>query len=158
MKTRKDVALLMESVFEQLRQTREAGQKEYAHSEENALRNFEDTGKELDIPRERVLWIFLKKHLDGVLAYIKGYQSQREDVRGRIKDIIVYLILLWAMIDDREGQRDKERQAIREQGTRPEDQLNYERRENEAPQGRGEGTQVGSDPQVGPRPGPLHIG
>jgi hypothetical protein len=116
-KTRKDVAELMEVVFEQLRATREAGQKEYAHKEENAFRNFEQTGDDLDIPREKVLYIFAKKHWDGILAYIKGHQSQREDVRGRIKDVIVYLILLWAMIDDREERRrGKERQALGEQG------------------------------------------
>lgn len=157
MKTRKDVALLMESVFEQLRATREAGQKEYAHSEENALRNFEDTGKELDIPRERVLWIFLKKHLDGVLAYIKGHQSQREDVRGRIKDIIVYLILLWAMIDDREEQRGEKRKAIREQGTGTVQEF-HERQQDEAPQGRGEGTQAGPNSSPSESLGSLHLG
>ena len=49
-----------------------------------------------------VLWIFLKKHMDGITAYIKGHKSQREDVRGRIKDAIVYLMLLWAMVEERD--------------------------------------------------------
>ena len=103
MKTRADVAKLMSEVFADCQKTREAGQKEYAHDEENALRNFEQTGLDLGIPREKVLYIFAKKHWDGVLAWINGHRSQRENVRGRIKDIIVYLILLWSMVDDDEA-------------------------------------------------------
>ncbi len=107
MRSRADVALLMSTVFKECQETREAGQKEYAHSEENAFSNFERTGAELHISREKVLYIFAKKHWDGVLAWINGHQSQREDVRGRIKDMIVYLILLWAMVDDLEEQTKK---------------------------------------------------
>jgi hypothetical protein len=106
MKTRADVAELMEKVFKECQATREAGQKEYAHDDQNALANFERTGAELEIRREKVWYIFAKKHWDGVLAHIRGHHSQREDVRGRIKDLIVYLILLWAMIDDDEMDRE----------------------------------------------------
>lgn len=100
MKSRSDVATLMDKVFKELHATREAGQKEYAHDNDNALANFERTAKEVDTTREKVLWTFFLKHKDGVAAWIKGHRSQREDVRGRIKDMIVYLILLWAMVDD----------------------------------------------------------
>jgi hypothetical protein len=100
MKTRGDVAKLMDEIFTECQKTRDAGQKEYAHSESNALGNFERTGEDLKIPREKVWYIFTKKHWDGVLAWINGHRSQREDVRGRIKDMIVYLVLLWAMVDD----------------------------------------------------------
>lgn len=103
MKTRKDVAELMERVFAECQKTRDAGQKEYAHDDKNALANFERTGAELNIPREKVWYIFAKKHWDGVLSYINGHRSQRENVRGRLLDLIVYLILLWAMIDDDEA-------------------------------------------------------
>lgn len=105
MKTRADVAKLMSEVFADCQKTREDGQKEYAHDEENALRNFEQTGTDLRIPREKVLYIFAKKHWDGILSYINGHRSQRENVRGRIKDVIVYLILLWAMVDDDEAKK-----------------------------------------------------
>lgn len=104
MKSRADVAKLMDDIFVQCQQTRAAAHLEYAHEEENALRNFEQTGADLSIPREKVWWIFAKKHWDGVLAWINGHRSQREDVRGRIKDLIVYLVLLWAMVDDVEKQ------------------------------------------------------
>ena len=41
------------------------------------------------------------KHIDGINAWVKGHESQREDVTGRIKDAIVYLCLLWGMADDK---------------------------------------------------------
>jgi|TARA_R100001530_G_scaffold131243_1_gene102779 hypothetical protein len=47
--------------------------------------------------------VYLLKHIDGITAYLAGHKSQREDVRGRIKDAIVYLMLLWAMIEERES-------------------------------------------------------
>ena len=103
MKTKADVQKLMDRVFQELQETREAGQKEYAHDEGNALANFERSASECNVSREQALWIFAMKHKDGIAAWIKGYRSQREDVRGRIKDLIVYLILLWAMVDDSEG-------------------------------------------------------
>jgi hypothetical protein len=82
---------------------RESGQKEYAGADENALGNFERLALMLDINRESILWVYATKHLDGITSYLRGHKSQREDVRGRINDVIVYLILFRAMIDDKEG-------------------------------------------------------
>ena len=79
---------------------RAAGQKEYARKNNNAFANFERVAKAIEIKREEVLMTYILKHVDGVLAYIKGHKSQREDVRGRITDIIVYLCLLWGMVEE----------------------------------------------------------
>lgn len=76
---------------------REAGQKEYAHEEDNAFANFERAGQALGVPREVVLKIFALKHVDGVKAWAGGHKSQREDVTGRLNDIMVYMVLLDAM-------------------------------------------------------------
>ena len=84
----------------EINKTRESGQKEYAHKKDNVFANFERIGSALDINREKVLMIYLLKHVDGIKAYVNGYKSQREDVRGRITDIIVYLMLLWGMVED----------------------------------------------------------
>lgn len=99
MMTYSDITNVMNDVFTECRQLRDAGQKEYA-KELDALSNFNRLADELNLDRKQILWTFLKKHYDGVLSYINGYQSQREDVRGRINDMIVYLVLLRAMIED----------------------------------------------------------
>ena len=79
---------------------RAAGQKEYARKENNAFANFERVADYIDSDRQKVLMVYLLKHVDGIASFVNGHQSQREDVRGRITDAIVYLCLLWGMIDD----------------------------------------------------------
>jgi len=95
--------LMNGTIFPKLDSLRNAGQKEYAHAEENAFANFERVGEHLGIPREKVLSVYMLKHLDGVMAYLNGHTSQREDVRGRISDLMVYLCLLWGMIEENEN-------------------------------------------------------
>ncbi len=101
---------LMDSIWKRVLKIRDAGQQEYAHDEKNVFANFERVGNLLDVNREKVLMTYLLKHIDGIAAYTKGLKSQREDVRGRITDAIVYLCLLWAMVDynDYEGREDEE--------------------------------------------------
>lgn len=100
MMTQEQMSKIMDQVFEECRGLRAAGQLEYAHKDQDAFANFERTGNDLNLPRETILWIFAMKHRDGIAAYLKGHKSQREDVRGRINDLIVYLVLLRGMIDD----------------------------------------------------------
>lgn len=100
--TRSEVASVMERVFGECEKLRGAGQKEYAHDEGNAFANFERVANDLGISREKVLWTYAMKHRDGIVAHLNGHTSQREDVRGRINDLIVYLCLLTAMLDENE--------------------------------------------------------
>lgn len=93
---------VFDRILDEIRATRAAGRAEYAHVTESAFDNFERTGAELGISREHVLWIFAMKHRDGIAAWLKGHKSQREDVRGRIKDLVVYMTLLWGMVEDTE--------------------------------------------------------
>lgn len=88
---------------DELQFLREAGQKEYAHGEDNAFGNFERLASMLNIDRKSILWVYCTKHLDGITSYLSGHKSQREDVRGRINDVMVYLTLLRGMIDQEEG-------------------------------------------------------
>jgi len=91
---------LFKDIIEEVKATRDDGQKEYAHTEDNVFANFERVASSLDISKEKALMVYLMKHMDGINAHIKGHKSQREDVTGRIKDAIVYLCLLWGMVDD----------------------------------------------------------
>lgn len=95
---------LMMRIFNEIITLREDGQKEYARDEDNVFANFDRIAADLGISREKVLWVYVMKHRDGIAAYINGHTSQREDVRGRIKDHILYLILLWGMIDAQQDQ------------------------------------------------------
>ena len=96
--------IISEEILPQVMKTRDAGQKEYAQDVENVFANFERIAKSLNSTREKVLMTYLLKHIDGITAYVNGHQSQREDVRGRITDIIVYLMLLWGMVETKDTQ------------------------------------------------------
>lgn len=100
MKSRKQVADIMTAVFAECQNLRNAGQEEYAHSDENALSNFEHLASDLKLSREKILLVYFKKHYDGVVSWVNGHKSQREGVQGRINDMIVYLCLLRAMVED----------------------------------------------------------
>lgn len=95
---------VMFDVFFECSELREAGQREYAGAEK-PFGNFERLAEELSsvsesLTRELILWVYAKKHEDGIRSYLNGHKSQREDVRGRINDFIVYMILLRAMIEE----------------------------------------------------------
>ena len=109
---------LMQDVFEkEIMALRKQGQQEYASSDD-AFSNFKDEGKELHLDPEVVLWVHAMKHKSGIASHIRGVTSQREDVRGRINDLIVYLFLLRGLIDEKEEERrreDERRKQTKEQ-------------------------------------------
>ena len=99
----KEMIELMNTIFDSILKMHKEGQKEYAHDEDNVFANFDRVANQTNADRKFVLWIYLMKHVDGIASYINGHKSQREDVRGRITDALVYLIILWAMINKDEG-------------------------------------------------------
>ena len=103
---------LFEEIISEVKETRDAGQDEYAHEDSNIFANFERVGNHLDITSEKTLMVYLLKHIDGIIAWVNGHKSQREDIRGRIKDGIVYLMLLWAMAEDESPKRSNNYQKI----------------------------------------------
>ena len=98
--TRAEMARVMERVFAECNAVRGEGQKEYARRDDSAFANFERIAVDLGITREKVLWVYAMKHKDGIASHLNGHTSQREDVRGRINDLIVYLFLLRGMLDE----------------------------------------------------------
>lgn len=65
--------------------------------------NFYRLGKELGLDPKMVLWIYLKKHLDSIVCYIKqGKEYSNEKIQGRIHDARNYLVLLNGIIKQQE--------------------------------------------------------
>lgn len=94
---------LMNAIIKEVTLTRDEGQKEYAHDEKDVFANFNRVANLLEEDRKKVLMTYMLKHIDGIAAYVKGHKSQREDVTGRITDCMVYLMLLWGMIEEEKG-------------------------------------------------------
>ena len=100
---RTSMSKLMDKILEEVTIMRDAGQKEYSHNTDDVFANFNRVSNLLEVDRKKVLMTYMLKHIDGIAAYVKGHKSQREDVTGRITDCMVYLMLLWGMIEDEDG-------------------------------------------------------
>ncbi len=104
--TQEDMKRVMKQVFSECNALREAGQKEYAHDKDNAFSNFDRAALHLDVDRRAILIVYLMKHIDGIIAYINGHESQRESITGRINDAIVYLCILRGMVEEAQFTQD----------------------------------------------------
>lgn len=94
-------AFFQNTIFPEMMAVGKVATREYSRVE-NIFDNFERLAEDSEgkLTREQVVWILLKKHLDGIRHHVFGFRSQREPVQGRIKDAMVYLGLLWAMVED----------------------------------------------------------
>ena len=101
--THKEMQTLMNAIIKEVTLVRNEGQKEYAHDKTDVFANFNRVANLLEEDRKKVLMTYMLKHIDGIAAYIKGHKSQREDVTGRITDCMVYLMLLWGMVEEENG-------------------------------------------------------
>jgi len=101
--TNAEMASFIEGFFEEIRRIRAAGQAEYAHDDANVFANFDRIASALGQTREEVMMTYALKHVDGIVAWVRGHKSQREGVEGRIVDLIMYMLLLAASAEAREG-------------------------------------------------------
>lgn len=94
-------AFFQNTIFPEMMAVGKVATREYSRVE-NIFDNFERLVEDSEgkLTREQALWVLLKKHLDGIRHHVFGFRSQREPVQGRIKDAMVYLGLLWAMVED----------------------------------------------------------
>ena len=90
----------IDRVMDIVKQTHIQGQKEYAHDNNNVFDNFERVSSNLNISKEKALLVYLLKHIDGICSHVDGYETQRDSIFGRLTDAIVYLCILWAMIEE----------------------------------------------------------
>ena len=90
----------MEKILKKSKQIHSQGQKEYARNANNIFANFNRVGVSLNISKEKALLVYLLKHIDGICSHVDGYETQRDSIFGRLTDAIVYLCILWAMIEE----------------------------------------------------------
>lgn len=94
---------LFESILKNQIEVTAAAQKEYARPE-NVFDNFDRLSVDMEMDRKKVLYVYMKKHLDAIRKFILDPANNiREPIEGRIGDVIVYLVLLQGMILDERG-------------------------------------------------------
>lgn len=96
---------MIEEIFDEVRHLAKAKGGEYSGDVDRLL-NFRRNGRALDLPMETIWAVYAAKHWDAIQQYVKdlrtGKERERlEPITGRIKDLIVYLLLLEAMVEER---------------------------------------------------------
>lgn len=73
---------------------------EYSQHEEDVNSNFKRLGAELNLDPQKVLFVYLKKHLDAITSYIKTGKVESEAIELRIADAINYMFILGSLITE----------------------------------------------------------
>lgn len=97
-------AALMQKLMGEMQKLAELKGGEYA-GDSDRLANFRRNGEALGLPMETVWAVYAGKHWDAIQQWVKDQRAdtQRErlePIEGRIHDLMVYLTLLAAMIDE----------------------------------------------------------
>lgn len=98
---------MIEEMFEEVRHLAKAKGGEYSGDTDRLL-NFRRNARGFGIPMELVWGIYAAKHWDAVQQYVQDLVNKKErerlePINGRIKDLIVYLLLLEAMLEERQS-------------------------------------------------------
>ena len=75
--------------------------KDYTRHEEDRLSNFKRSGIALGLSSIQVWAIFINKHIDAVMAYVKTGRTESESIQGRLDDIVNYCYLGEALIREK---------------------------------------------------------
>lgn len=102
---KKDFQALINTQFEQIISLTATKGEEYSQSIDQ-LANFKRQAAELSLSPEKVLMVYLNKHLDSIRGYVHSVNygnpaNLSEPISGRIDDAILYLLLLQAMVVER---------------------------------------------------------
>jgi hypothetical protein len=97
---------LVEDTFTEIKKLSKLKGGEYA-GDGDRLANFRRNGTDQDLPMETIWRVYAAKHWDAIGQYckdrLKGKDRERiESITGRADDLITYLILFKAMVDERE--------------------------------------------------------
>lgn len=98
---------MIESTFEEVRHLAKAKGGEYSGDTDRLL-NFRRNAEALGVPKELIWAVYSAKHWDAIMQYVRDLVDNKkrerlESIDGRIRDLIVYLLLLQAMVDERAG-------------------------------------------------------
>ena len=67
---------------------------------EDKLGNFNRLGDMLDLSNKQTWAVYFVKHFDALMSYIKGGYNDSEPIKGRVLDLICYLFLFAAILED----------------------------------------------------------
>ena len=99
--TNADFYALMKKTFAEAEEIARLKGEDYTKGSADALANFKEGGKDIDLDPKKVLWIFMNKHYQAITNYVRtGGQSESEPIDMRLKDLINYCVLMLGIITE----------------------------------------------------------
>ena len=100
-KTAESFSKLLDIMEKEERDTLKLKGSDYSDSSgKNRLANFERLAERLDSSPEKILAVYMMKHIDAILTYCKDGNVSSEGIEGRILDARNYLALLRLMVEN----------------------------------------------------------
>lgn len=91
----------MKQTFSECEEVARIKGEDYTKGSIDALANFKEGGEAINLDPKKVCWIFMNKHYQAITNYVKtDGKSQSEPIKGGICDMINYLVLMQAIIDE----------------------------------------------------------
>lgn len=94
---------LTREIFDECLAIAESKGTDYSGNEDS-LANFKRNAERLGLTKYQVWLVYFAKHIDSVMNSIKAHpeypQTESEPMRERLKDIIVYSVLLIALMSE----------------------------------------------------------
>lgn len=73
---------------------------DYADVENDVLSNFKEAGREADIHTLQAWFTYWYKHYTAIRSFVRGHHNQTDSLYERIRDLRIYLVLLYALAID----------------------------------------------------------
>jgi len=75
-------------------------------SDTDRLAEFRATAEAMDTSMEQVLGTYVNKHMRSIFTYCRGEELKGEPVEEKIMDVIVYMMLLFKMVQEKKEYTD----------------------------------------------------
>ncbi len=85
---------LLEEEFERIRVLNKTKGADYRRGEDDAFANFKRTATSLGLTPQQVWAVYANKHWDAILNYCRQGQTESEAIEDRLRDVILYSLLL----------------------------------------------------------------
>lgn len=97
---RDDLGKVIDRYFALIRQVNESKGREYCGGDDDALANLRDM-PELGVTGLQKALVYMDKHYRAVQSYCRTGEVLSEPIEERIGDLILYLLLLGALVEER---------------------------------------------------------
>lgn len=94
---------MLQGEFDRILELNTTKGNDYAGNED-ALANFKNAAVRLGLTPEQVWGVYADKHWSAIMTYCKDGQVESEPIEGRIRDAVLYLLLLMGLVIEKNAE------------------------------------------------------